>query len=57
MILFSIQFVKDFEEVKELEDVINVVQNASFKGIDHAFQNCKNCKKLFSLIKFLYPRL
>ncbi|RNA22069.1 1-phosphatidylinositol 4-5-bisphosphate phosphodiesterase delta-1 [Brachionus plicatilis] len=35
---------ENFEEVEELGDVINVVQNASFIGIDHAFQNYSKIK-------------
>ncbi len=27
---------------KSLGDLVQLMQNASFKGIDYAFQNCKN---------------
>ena len=39
-ILKNIYLIKDLEGISDVADLLNVLHNASFKGIDYAFQNC-----------------
>jgi hypothetical protein len=41
------------EQIQEYGDLVNLMQNVSFKGVDYAFLNCnKFCFKFLLLINF-----